>query len=60
MDTLFAKRLHKFFQKNEVEKLYATSELKKMLSPYRTPTQKSENNIFLATLIGMRRNKSKC
>lgn len=60
MDDIFVKRLHKFYQKNEQGTSYPNSELKKMFSPYRTPTQKSKNNIFLSTLIGMRRNKSKC
>ena len=60
MDTLFAKRLFNFYQKNEQKTLFPRSDIRKKLSPYRTPTQKIESNLFLATLNGMRRNKSKC
>ena len=60
MDSIFVERLLKFYRKNDQKTLHPTSEVKNMLSPYRTPTQKIENNIFIATLIGIKRNKSRC
>ena len=60
MDTLFVKRLFNFYKKHEQKTSCLKSDIRKKLSPYRTPTQNIENNLFLATLNGMRRNKGKC
>ena len=59
MDTLFTKSLHSFFRNDKGETTSSSTKFKKALSPYRTPTQKVDNNLFLGTLTGTRRNKCK-